>query len=365
MATRYAVANGNWSALATWDGGASLPGAGDDVYADGKTVTIDQNVNVGSIRNTQRSGGTNNGTFVISGSYTITCTGLGFQSSAVYCLTCSVAGATITLNADFNTGNTTASAAILYITGISTFNIVGNMYGAASSGYGIRCDAAATFNITGNMYGGAHITTSAALYLRAACTVNVTGNVYATTGYAIESTNASIINVVGTVTASANNPAIYSSVATTVVIVTGTLVNTLGIVAVLATKIYLSAGTTQWTFQKSDGSNRILYTADVLGGNPTEADVKAGVVFGPSSELLGTYAPVVTVADISAALNAYGAAKTSDLAAIDISAGLTAYGAAKSSEVADIPNIKTRTDKIPDFPSSVQSTGDQIKVLTS
>lgn len=50
MATRFAVASGNWSNTAIWDNGA-LPVAGDFVYANGNTVTIDQNVNVGFISN--------------------------------------------------------------------------------------------------------------------------------------------------------------------------------------------------------------------------------------------------------------------------------------------------------------------------
>ena len=49
MAVRYAVVNGNWSAVGTWDGGASLPTAGDDVYANGFTVTIDQDIEVNKI----------------------------------------------------------------------------------------------------------------------------------------------------------------------------------------------------------------------------------------------------------------------------------------------------------------------------
>lgn len=50
MATRYAVANGNWSATATWNGG-TLPTSADDVYANNFTVTIDQDVTVLSLRN--------------------------------------------------------------------------------------------------------------------------------------------------------------------------------------------------------------------------------------------------------------------------------------------------------------------------
>lgn len=49
MAVRYAVNNGNWSDVATWDGGASLPTVGDDVYANGYTITVDQNIEVDKI----------------------------------------------------------------------------------------------------------------------------------------------------------------------------------------------------------------------------------------------------------------------------------------------------------------------------
>lgn len=45
MAIRYAVASGNWSNTATWDGG-TLPGAGDTVYLNNKLVDIDQVVDL-------------------------------------------------------------------------------------------------------------------------------------------------------------------------------------------------------------------------------------------------------------------------------------------------------------------------------
>jgi hypothetical protein len=42
---RYAVQNGAWSSGSTWDSGV-LPLDGDDIYADGKTITINQNINI-------------------------------------------------------------------------------------------------------------------------------------------------------------------------------------------------------------------------------------------------------------------------------------------------------------------------------
>ena len=51
MPVRYAVANGAWSSGSTWDNGA-VPVTGDDVYANGFNVTIDQNINVLRLSNT-------------------------------------------------------------------------------------------------------------------------------------------------------------------------------------------------------------------------------------------------------------------------------------------------------------------------
>ncbi len=50
MATRRAIANGNWSATATWNGGV-VPGNGDTVYANGFNVTLDTDVLIGGANN--------------------------------------------------------------------------------------------------------------------------------------------------------------------------------------------------------------------------------------------------------------------------------------------------------------------------
>ena len=50
MATRFAVATGNWSSGGTWDNG-SVPVAGDVIYTNGKVITIDQDINVDTLRN--------------------------------------------------------------------------------------------------------------------------------------------------------------------------------------------------------------------------------------------------------------------------------------------------------------------------
>jgi hypothetical protein len=52
MATRYAVANGAWSSGSTWDNGA-VPLNADDVFANNRTITINQNITVNRITNAQ------------------------------------------------------------------------------------------------------------------------------------------------------------------------------------------------------------------------------------------------------------------------------------------------------------------------
>ena len=54
MAQRVAIASGNWSNPAIWNGGV-LPQAGDVIASNNFTVTIDQNINVDSLTNTAQS----------------------------------------------------------------------------------------------------------------------------------------------------------------------------------------------------------------------------------------------------------------------------------------------------------------------
>lgn len=49
MAYKFAIANGNWSDGTTWSEG-TVPLSGDTVYTNGFTVTIDQNINIASIK---------------------------------------------------------------------------------------------------------------------------------------------------------------------------------------------------------------------------------------------------------------------------------------------------------------------------
>jgi len=52
MANYRAVATGNWSAGATWAGGAVPPnGEGHNIYSNGFIVTIDTNANVNFVTN--------------------------------------------------------------------------------------------------------------------------------------------------------------------------------------------------------------------------------------------------------------------------------------------------------------------------
>jgi hypothetical protein len=70
MAEKYPTANGNWSTAANWNGGTK-PLPGDDVYANNRTVTIDENISVNSLVGTAGTVAVANGQFVTSGAVTI------------------------------------------------------------------------------------------------------------------------------------------------------------------------------------------------------------------------------------------------------------------------------------------------------
>ena len=164
MADKWPLANGNWSNAANWNGGTK-PVAGDDVFADGKTVTVDEDVNLGSgnIYTTQRSGGTIGGTFSLTNNRTITATLISGSSSS-YALT---GGTGCTVNCTTLTNGWTSP-----VNGTVNGNVIG---GTSSSRYGINSPAGTT-TINGNVSGSNAGSENVGMTLNSG-TVTINGNV--------------------------------------------------------------------------------------------------------------------------------------------------------------------------------------------
>ena len=356
MANRYAVATGNWSNTATWDGG-TLPTAADDVFSNNFTVTIDGTFTVLSIRNTLNAaapviaaggqfryanGGnltctaspaivvgsttptlemtlasgntatfngsvltmtsTNNynaiklsgtGTLNLNGNYNIN------TGSAITQVIYVTANGILNIVGDLSSSNTAASNAanVLRVDSISTINVTGNVTtNATVNGFNNVCPinltAACTLNITGNVNGGV----TPVIFIISSATINIIGNVLGSAQPAIgNTTTASTISVTGITTAGSSAPAIYSSFALisgyasgTFVKVSGNVVNTSNIMAIVAPRVTIDTNTSTWLYQISTGGNRTLYAAGVALGNPATTNVRFGTTYGASSELTGT-----------------------------------------------------------------------------
>lgn len=179
MPDKWPLANGNWSNAANWNGGTK-PVAGDDVYADGKTVTIDEDITVASIRNTQRSGGTANGSFTLTTSRTINANIIAGNGNSQSCVYVNTTGISLTVN-----GNITA--------------------GSNSDAHGIYIDNLAILNVNGNIFGGTGGIRPVGVFVVRQTNINVVGNVTAgssSNAHAIQSNgnNTSTITVTGAVT---------------------------------------------------------------------------------------------------------------------------------------------------------------------
>ena len=159
MAQRYAVANGNWSATATWDGG-TLPGTGDDVYANNKTVTIDTSVTALSVRNTAGAVAVAGGSFVLSAGVTLTA---NVVTGAVSCVTTAViSGQTAAIVGNVAGSSAANNAVGATNTNTGTLTITGDVTGGnGSNGHGANNALGGTLIITGNCQGGSGSATGA------------------------------------------------------------------------------------------------------------------------------------------------------------------------------------------------------------
>ena len=184
MATRWATKNGNWSDTATWNDG-TLPASGDTVYADGKTVTIDQDITVVSINTTQRTGGTNGGTFSVNTTRNLTC---NINTGSGHGLTCTHgAGTTLTVTGNVVGSTTTTNYRGIYSTGAGDIVVNGNVTAGSYS------------NATGIEVGSASVN------------ITVNGNVVASsTRYGVYSLyDVSLVTVTGTITGSGTIYGLY------------------------------------------------------------------------------------------------------------------------------------------------------------
>jgi hypothetical protein len=351
MANVKAVANGNWSNTATWDGGV-LPTSADDVFSNGFTVTINGTFTVLSIRNTSGTGITAGGQFIYANGGNLTCTAAQaiFVGSTTPTLEMTLAtgntatfngsvsalstftgyiairhssSGTLNCNGNYSVDGGISNRAIISVTSTGTLNVVGDI---SSTATGVNTNmntilmaTAGTINITGNVTASTNTNISScsidvrsgilnitgnttansipAIYLPASVTYTQIGNVNASTVQPaiFNQTAAATISITGIITASTGAPAIYSSFALTsgyssgtFVRVSGNVVNSTNNMAIVAPRVTIDTNTSSWLFQISTGGNRTLYAAGVALGNPATSNVRFGTTYGASSELTGT-----------------------------------------------------------------------------
>jgi hypothetical protein len=173
--------------------------------------------------------------------------------------------------------------------GNATVNIIGTITtGGGNSGiqYTISQNGGQC-NVTGTIVGGTFVNNNAVNATGGA--VNIIGNVSSrSAGAAISFAGAGALTVNGVVTALSGSsiPAIVSS-STGVVQMSGPFINALGVQAVQAVRMFLTAASTFWRINTSVGVQRQFSTTDYNGGYPGIPNVRDGVVFGELGEFTG------------------------------------------------------------------------------
>lgn len=117
MAVINAANNGLWSTATTWPGSV-FPTSADDVYANNRTIYINQNITVNSLNTTQGSGGTAGGRFYQNSNITVNA---GVYAGTTTCLF--VTGSNCTLSGSFIKGSdSTTSTYGVYLPFATTYN---------------------------------------------------------------------------------------------------------------------------------------------------------------------------------------------------------------------------------------------------
>ena len=299
MANYRAVASGNWSAGATWGGGAVPPnGAGHNIYSNTFTVTVDTTVDVAFITN-----GVNAGTFVGGG--TAASGGLfALSNGASVTATTIQGGVTLmtlsgTASASINgaiIGGTSSGANCITHSSTGTLTTTGTIASAANTNsHGITVSGNGTLNATGTVSSSTGAASGIAV-TSAGATVSVTGNLVAGTGAAaVASSSTSSVTVIGDITASLSASGFTSSNSGAINRLSGSFINAAnGYSAIYAVKYFLNTSPTAAKTRYSlNGSSTYLdmFTADNSLGQASISDVRFGTVYASGALTGVAYIP--------------------------------------------------------------------------
>ena len=315
MALRYAVQNGNWSNTATWDGG-TLPGNGDDVYTDGKSVTIDINL-VGQYRpvslraRSRGSGGTAGGQFVVNTTrqigepeYPIYLYGPDVNNANYGCIQFSGASATLTVYGDV-IGGVAVHCYGIANTSSGTVTVTGAVAGGSgSSAYGINNAGLGTVTINGDVRPTATNQVANAVLNNSTGYITINGDVYGgRTNTAIYANNG-YVRINGDLRwdeTYSNVPAVGTSLNGLIILngkirhhygTTGFYGHTLctGRVLLYNGKSSLTEYAESATGGIAVTGNPIYHYGELLAGfnHPSESDVRFGVTYGPDNQYTGS-----------------------------------------------------------------------------
>ena len=192
MALKYPLATGIWSNTANWNGG-TLPVPGDDVRANGFTITIDVDINVLQLSTAASAPAVAGGGFVVSTTRTLTCdVNWGTNTTLT-----SSGGPNVTVIGNiYGIQGGVGGLTVLFSSAASVLNITGNVFGASNNSGG-TIQSAGTVNFVGNAFGGASHNTISCILITAGGNLLYTGNITAGGGAATAITmsgNTSTIN---------------------------------------------------------------------------------------------------------------------------------------------------------------------------
>jgi hypothetical protein len=219
MANIRATQSGNFSSSSTWVGG-NVPTAGDNVYSNTHTVTIDTNITCTKISNIAEHSATAGGKFVVSSNVTINA---NVQVGATVCLEVTN-DSSPTINGNV-TGGTAALGRAVDNLGTGTLSVSGTVTGGNISltttnntniqhAEAIRNSSSGTISLTGNVNGGLAAYCSGIVNVLNG-NIIVNGNVFgsntSTNGYTIRQSN--ILSSYGLITVNGN---VYGSTGTAI-----------------------------------------------------------------------------------------------------------------------------------------------------